>query len=123
MFPVGVLTKSDVRKIGEDNEFHQILKRKESMGICFIEPQAFQNFLSRVSIIFQKFNFHFGILDIANVLNTQYVLDRPGKFVDVDTMEIVGDHLGIHHWTIGQRCLQNYYVVDNDGKNVVFVVS
>ncbi|KAK7582800.1 hypothetical protein V9T40_014245 [Parthenolecanium corni] len=97
MFPVGVMKKSDVRQIGEDNEFHRNLKRKESSGICFIEPQTFQRFLSR------------------------YVLDKPGKIVDVDTMKIVGDHRGIHHWTIGQRCLKNYYVVDNDGKDVIFV--
>lgn len=124
MFPVGVMKKSDVRQIGEDNEFHRNLKRKESSGICFIEPQTFQHFLSRVGIIFVDLEFSSSNSTRYRIrkINAQYVLDKPGKIVDVDTMKIVGDHRGIHHWTIGQRCLKNYYVVDNDGKDVIFVV-
>ncbi|XP_071524815.1 mitochondrial tRNA-specific 2-thiouridylase 1 isoform X1 [Panulirus ornatus] len=34
----------------------------------------------------------------------QYIEDKPGKFIDLDTQEVVGSHNGIHQWTIGQRC-------------------
>lgn len=50
-------------------------------------------------------------------------MNRPGKCVDIDTGEVVGEHMGIHHWNIGQQCLGHYFVVDKDPNNIVFVVS
>lgn len=42
--------------------------------------------------------------------------------MDVDTNKIVGEHLGIHHWAVGQQCLNEYYVAANNSDNIVYVV-
>ena len=33
----------------------------------------------------------------------QYVDKKPGNFIDIDTDKVVGQHQGIHQWTVGQR--------------------
>jgi tRNA-specific 2-thiouridylase len=33
----------------------------------------------------------------------EFIADNPGKFVDIDSGKILGEHQGIHHWTLGQR--------------------
>ena len=33
----------------------------------------------------------------------QYVDKKPGNFIDIDTDTVVGQHQGIHQWTVGQR--------------------
>jgi tRNA-5-taurinomethyluridine 2-sulfurtransferase len=59
--------------------------KKESMGICFVGKKrapgnrGFQEFIA------------------------DYIPARPGNFVDIDTGQVVGQHLGVHQWTIGQR--------------------
>ncbi|KAF2893696.1 hypothetical protein ILUMI_12469 [Ignelater luminosus] len=79
MFPLGELTKPVVKKIAIENGLEQIARKKESMGICFIGSRNFQKFIS------------------------EYVDNRPGNFIDVDTGKIVETHNGIHQWTLGQR--------------------
>lgn len=34
----------------------------------------------------------------------QYIDDKEGNFIDFDTGQIMGNHKGIHYWTVGQRC-------------------
>lgn len=80
MFPIGNLTKPQVKKIAYENNFNHVLKKKESTGICFIGRRHFSDFIS------------------------EYVPDECGSFIDVDTGSIIGSHRGIHHWTLGQRC-------------------
>lgn len=41
-------------------------------------------------------------LQISNSL--QYIEDKPGNFIDFDTGEILGQHNGMHYWTVGQNC-------------------
>jgi len=79
MFPVGSLNKHQVKGIADKIGLHRIAKKKESIGICFIGDRTFQNFIR------------------------EYIDDRPGDFVDVDTGRVVAQHKGIHHWTLGQR--------------------
>lgn len=61
--------------------------------------------------------------------NLQYVQHTPGPFIDVDTGEEVGQHQGIHMWTIGQRCrigghLKPYFVAKKNAENqTIYVVS
>ncbi len=57
-----------------------ISNKKESMGICFIGKRNFADF-------------------VAEYLPNEAV---PGKFVDIDTGEIVGTHDGAAFYTIGQ---------------------
>ncbi|XP_012252584.2 mitochondrial tRNA-specific 2-thiouridylase 1 [Athalia rosae] len=80
MFPVGGHYKRDVIKIARENGLNDVANKKESMGICFIGSRRFQDFIS------------------------EYVENKPGNFVDLETSSVVGRHNGIHHWTMGQRC-------------------
>lgn len=34
----------------------------------------------------------------------KYIDNKPGPFIDLDTGLTIGEHQGIHHWTLGQRC-------------------
>ena len=82
IFPIGSLTKSNVRRIAAAAESPlnncRVLKKKESMGICFIGKRPFDEFLQK------------------------YVIPTPGRFIDVDTGKIVGSHSGMELLTIGQ---------------------
>lgn len=51
MFPLGELTKSEVKQIASKNELEKIAKKPESMGICFIGSRNFQKFIKEVSMI------------------------------------------------------------------------
>jgi len=58
----------------------------------------------------------------------QYIIDKPGDYIDLDTGLLIGRHNGIHKRTIGQRCkiagcLKSYYVFSKDqGSNIITVV-
>ena len=77
MFPVGDMQKKALRelaqKIGLPNA-----RKKDSTGICFIGERPFRAFLS------------------------QYVSSEPGPIV-TDTGLTIGEHVGLAHYTIGQR--------------------
>lgn len=48
MFPIGNLTKWQVKQIAETNGLEMFAKKKESMGICFIGSRNFQDFIKEV---------------------------------------------------------------------------
>lgn len=48
MFPIGDMTKQEVKKIAADNGLKKFALKKESMGICFIGSRNFQKFISQV---------------------------------------------------------------------------
>lgn len=78
LFPVGELTKKEVRAIAHTLRF--VTKdKKDSQGICFIGEIDLRQFLS------------------------QYISDTPGDIVDAETGEKVGEHTGLAWYTIGQR--------------------
>lgn len=105
MFPLGNLMKNEVRRIAAESGMDYIVKKKESRGICFIGSRNFKNFIS------------------------QYVVDKPGYFRDIDNGRIVGEHSGIHQWTVGQRCciggqIKPYFVARKEPKSGdIFVAS
>ncbi len=78
LFPIGELTKPEVRKIAEKYGLITA-KKKDSTGICFIGERNFKNFLKN------------------------YLPNQPGKIVNIETNEVVGDHIGLMYYTIGQR--------------------
>lgn len=78
LFPIGDMQKPDVRKIAEENGLITAHK-KDSTGICFIGERNFKNFLKN------------------------YLPNIPGKVVNIDTNEIIGNHIGLMYYTIGQR--------------------
>jgi tRNA-uridine 2-sulfurtransferase len=95
-FPLGEFTKEEVKKIAKENNLAP-LSAKESNDICFIKDETYSDFLKR-----QKgFKKKSGLIE-----------DMNGN--------IIGEHKGIHFFTIGQRkgigcpAKRPYYVVKKD---------
>ena len=78
LFPVGDLEKSEVRKIALENDLITA-KKKDSTGICFIGERNFKKFLQN------------------------YLPNKPGDVIDIETGKKVGEHIGLMYYTIGQR--------------------
>lgn len=109
LFPLGELTKEEVRRIAEENNL--ITKQtKESYDVCFLGSQKFKDFM-----------------------NENYP-EKPGNIVDKKTNQIVGTHTGISKYTIGQRKglniggkngfeMARWFVVEKDIKNNNLYVS
>ena len=105
LFPVGGLTKPEVRKIAEENNI-PVAKKKDSTGICFIGERHYQEF-------------------IAN-----YLKGKKGDIVDVETGKKVGTHKGLMNYTIGQRRNvglsgdeKRHYVCGKDSKNNILYIA
>ena len=77
VFPLGELTKKQVRQIASDNGLINA-NRKDSVGICFIGKNKHNEFL----------NYFFG--------------KNPGAILDEDGKKI-GNHNGLMYFTLGQR--------------------
>lgn len=82
LFPIGHLIKPQVRKIAEEKNL-VVAKKKDSTGICFVGNRGYQNFIAE----------HVS----SEVLNT-----RRGQIRRYPSGEVMADHEGIHHYTIGQ---------------------
>ena len=104
LFPVGGLTKPEVRKIA--NEIHlETANKKDSTGICFIGERNYQKFIHN------------------------YLKPNPGDILNVETKEKIGTHTGLMNYTIGQRRnvgisgnLERHYVCGKDvEKNILYV--
>jgi len=78
VFPVGNLTKGEVRALAAEAQLH-VADKAESQEICFITDDNYRNFL-----------------------HNQGVDDRPGYFIDTEGRKL-GMHKGIFNYTIGQR--------------------
>ena len=79
LFPLGGLSKSEVREIAEENGFVNA-KKKDSQDICFVPGGDYAGF-------------------IENYLGRTY---QAGSFVDFEG-NILGTHQGLIRYTIGQR--------------------
>ena len=79
VFPLGDLTKPQIRKMGEDHGF-VIAHKSDSQDICFVPDGDYASF-------------------IEQELGEKY---PAGDYVDEDG-NILGRHKGIIHYTIGQR--------------------
>ncbi len=77
VFPIGRLTKAEVRRIAREEKLPNAAK-KDSQGICFIGNIRMRDFL------------------------THYLPDSPGEIVD-PSGRVLGRHRGLHLYTIGQR--------------------
>lgn len=77
IFPIGDITKHELRKIAFDEDIPTALK-KDSTGICFIGERNFKQFLM------------------------QYLPARRGDMITLDG-RVVGTHDGLMYYTIGQR--------------------
>ena len=77
LFPIGHLTKPEVREIAKNANLYTANK-KDSTGICFIGERNFKKFLQN------------------------YLPAQPGKMVTLDG-KVIGKHDGLMYYTIGQR--------------------
>lgn len=79
LLPLGDYTKDEIRRIAEENNL-VVAKRPDSQDLCFIPqgttPQTY----------------------LANFLE-----EKPGAILHVQTGEMIGTHKGTHNYTIGQR--------------------
>lgn len=82
LFPIGELTKADVRRIAADLGL-KTADKPESQDICFIPDDDYRRFVK------QYFKFELPILE-------------RGEIVDADG-KVLGYHDGVMHYTIGQR--------------------
>ncbi len=83
IFPLGKLTKPEVREIARKNNYEKIANKKESQEICFIPEDDYRGFLKeRLPDIEQK--------------------PGPGNYIDING-KIIGRHKGFPFYTIGQR--------------------
>lgn len=97
LFPLGNITKPQVRAIAEELNL-SIAKKKDSTGICFIGERHFREFLSN------------------------YLPMKPGEIINIADHQTVGRHQGVMYYTVGQRKgldiggIGPFYVI---GKNVM----
>jgi tRNA-specific 2-thiouridylase len=77
LFPVGELHKTEVRRIADEIGLPNA-KKKDSTGICFIGERPFRDFLNR------------------------YIAKAPGAIKN-DRGRILGEHVGLSFYTLGQR--------------------
>lgn len=77
LFPIGNLTKAQIRQIAQEHHFRNYNK-KGSTGICFIGERKFKPFLS------------------------QYLPAKPGAIETVQG-QVIGKHEGLMYYTLGQR--------------------
>ena len=104
LFPVGELTKSEIRDIASSLGLITASK-KDSTGICFIGERNFKEFLKN------------------------YLPNIPGDIIDIETNKCLGKHIGLMYYTVGQRKgldiggdSSKIFVVGKDlDKNVLYV--
>jgi tRNA-specific 2-thiouridylase len=108
LFPLGELTKPEIRKMAEEASLitHD---KKDSTGICFIGERPFRDFLS------------------------QYLPVKHGPMLTLEGKQ-VGEHEGVHFYTLGQRqglgiggvkdaADEPWYVISKDVENNSLTVA
>lgn len=106
-FPIGKLEKKEVRELAEQLNLTSVSKKKDSTGVCFIGERNFRQFLQN------------------------YLPSKCGDIVDINTLNVVGEHIGVLYYTIGQRKGLNiggnlgpWFVVGKDiEKNILYVCN
>ncbi len=78
LFPLGELTKTEVKKIAEENGLI-MANRKESYDVCFLGNGKLGDYLKSV------------------------IPEVEGNIVDINSKQVVGKHTGLAKYTLGQR--------------------
>ncbi len=105
LFPLGELTKPEVRIMAQERGLYTAAK-KDSQGICFVGQVGIREFLNN------------------------YVQQKPGDIIDKSSGKLLGRHDGAIFYTLGQRHgldvgggLPYYVVGKNMDKNEVYVTT
>jgi tRNA-specific 2-thiouridylase len=77
IFPVGELSKPAVRALAKQHQLPNA-EKKDSQGICFLGDMNINRFLE------------------------YYIDDKPGDIINADG-KVLGQHQGLHRYTLGQR--------------------
>jgi tRNA-specific 2-thiouridylase len=78
LFPIGHLTKPELRALAAEARL-PTARKKDSQGICFIGEVKMADFLKA------------------------YVPEHPGPIIRATDNKVIGEHRGLHYYTIGQR--------------------
>ncbi len=108
LFPLGGLTKPQVREIARENGL-RTAEKKESMEICFVPDKDYHRFLKKA------------VPDLEDKI-------KGGKLVDTSG-SVIGSHKGFPFFTIGQRrgigtgFGKPMYVIDTDPKKNEVIIG
>ena len=110
LFPIGELTKPEVREIAAEMEL-VTAEKKDSQGLCFIGKVRLPEFLQQklqpkegVIVQIDKDDAVYSI-DQSNSFSIQEMLKVDAQKIDYNPSmgKVVGKHQGAHYFTIGQR--------------------
>ena len=76
-FPLGEISKTEVRQLAKKFNL-PVAEKKDSQGICFLGKVKIPQFLSH------------------------FIEDNPGEII-TESGKVLGTHLGLHRYTLGQR--------------------
>ena len=110
LFPLGNISKDEVRKIAHDLNLESVMDKKDSTGICFIGERHFKEFLKN------------------------YIPSNKGEIRDIENDRVLGTHDGVMYYTIGQRRglgiggiageeAKGWFVAKKDVKNNILYVA
>lgn len=80
--PLGEYTKAEVKRMAEDHGYSSVARKKESMGVCFLEGTDYRDFIV-------KHSGKTGMQDEGDILDT--------------AGNVIGRHSGLLNYTVGQK--------------------
>ena len=135
LFPIGELTKPEVRKIAKEQDLITA-EKKDSQGLCFIGKVRLPEFLQQklkpkegviieVDEVFSEYH-----KSIPRFFNKESELDFLSKKVayNLSDGKVVGKHQGAHYFTKGQRkglgvggTIEPLFVIETDvEENIIY---
>lgn len=110
LFPLGDISKEEVRKIAHELKLESVMDKKDSTGVCFIGERNFREFLKN------------------------YIPAQKGNIINIDTGKKIGTHKGVFYYTIGQHkglgiggisgeTASGWFIVKKDAKNNILYVT
>ncbi len=110
LFPIGELTKPEVRKIAMQLDL-VTAEKKDSQGLCFIGKVRLPEFLQqqlkpKEGLIYEieaANSIYNQTIPEFNSLEEQLAFEAKGIFYSPELGKIVGKHQGAHYYTTGQR--------------------
>ncbi len=136
IFPIGHLTKSDVRDIAKKNDLITAAK-KDSQGLCFVGKVKLPDFLKQrltpkkgkvIKIDSESVKQEIDLNEVKSKEKQLELLSSPFSFSS-DYGEEIGEHHGAYYYTVGQRKGLNIggfseplFVLETDvSKNLIYV--
>jgi tRNA-specific 2-thiouridylase len=97
LFPMSDLTKVETREIATKLGLQEVASKHGSTGVCFIGERNFRQFLHN------------------------YFPATKGNVVDIETGKVVGSHMGVLYYTLGQRHGLGIGGVQGEGESPWFI--